>query len=86
MTNTMECLFDYLNEEEVGDYLEVDGEYRVNSARTDQWSLDLRDHLDAEGKELFDRYQQAAFLEHHAALKAMFQATVKLCRELNGVL
>ena len=86
MTKTMESLFEYLDEECVSDYLALDPEYRISSARTDAWAMELPKHLDEVGQKLFQDYQQAQFQEHTCTLKAMFQATVDLCRELNCVL
>lgn len=86
MTNLMEALFDYLNESRVGDCLAADQEYSINSARTDAWSLDPLKHLDNDGQALFHQLQQAAFQESICLQRATFQATLDLCRELNGML
>ena len=84
MTTTMDFLFEYLDEHCVEQYLLTDPKYRISSAQTDAWALELPKHLDDVGKQLFEDYQQAVFHEKYCLLKAMFQATVALCRELNG--
>ncbi len=84
MTDLMEALFEYINKVTLQNYLAVDSDYRISSTRRDTWSLEILDHLDEEGRTLFDRYEKAAFQENSCLLEAMFLATVDLCRELNG--
>ena len=83
MTDLMEALFEYINKVTLQNYLAVDSDYRISSTRRDTWSLEILDHLDEEGRTLFDRYEKAAFQENSCLLEAMFLATVDLCRELN---
>ena len=84
MTDLMEALFEYINKVTLQNYLAVDSDYRISSTRRDTWSLEILDHLDEEGRTLFDRYEKDAFQENSCLLEAMFLATVDLCRELNG--
>ena len=80
MTDLMEALFEYINKVTLQNYLAVDSDYRISSTRRDTWSLEILDHLDEEGRTLFDRYEKAAFQENSCLLEAMFLATVDLCR------
>ena len=80
MTDLMEALFEYINKVTLQNYLAVDSDYRISSTRRDTWSLEILDHLDEEGRSLFDRYEKAAFQENSCLLEAMFLATVDLCR------
>ena len=80
MTDLMEALFEYINKVTLQNYLAVDSDYRISSTRRDIWSLEILDHLDEEGRTLFDRYEKAAFQENSCLLEAMFLATVDLCR------
>ena len=64
MTDLMEALFEYINKVTLQNYLAVDSDYRISSTRRDTWSLEILDHLDEEGRALFDRYEKAAFQEH----------------------
>ncbi len=84
MTELMNYLFEYLQEEGINNYLAADLEYRRNSLRADNWSMELAEHLDEAGQELFEKYQAAEFKAHLCELQAMFQAAMDLCRELNG--
>ena len=81
MTDLMEALFEYINKVTLQNYLAVDSDYRISGTRRDTWSLEILDHLDEEGRTLFDRYEKAAFQENSCLLEAMFLATVDLCRE-----
>ena len=83
MTDLMEALFEYINKVTLQNYLAVDSDYRISSTRRDIWPLEILDHLDEEGRTLFDRYEKAAFQENSCLLEAMFLATVDLCRELS---
>lgn len=56
MTDLMEALFEYINKVTLQNYLAVDSDYRISSTRRDTWSLEILDHLDEEGRTLFDRY------------------------------
>lgn len=78
MTDLMEALFEYINKVTLQNYLAVDSDYRISSTRRDIWSLEILDHLDEEGRTLFDRYEKAAFQENSCLLEAMFLATVDL--------
>ena len=80
MTDLMEALFEFINKVTLQNYLAVDSDYRISSTRRDTWSLEILDHLDEEGRTLFDRYEKAAFQENSCLLEAMFLATVDLCR------
>lgn len=64
MTDLMEALFEYINKVTLQNYLAVDSDYRISSTRRDTWSLEILDHLDEEGRTLFDRYEKAAFQEN----------------------
>ena len=55
MTDLMEALFEYINKVTLQNYLAVDSDYRISSTRRDTWSLEILDHLDEEGRTLFDR-------------------------------
>ena len=85
MTDLMEALFYHLNER-LGDYLATDSDYRINSARRDAWSLELPNHLDPAGQELFHSFYIAFYNECYCERRAMFQATLDLTRELNALL
>ena len=74
MTDLMEALFEYINKVALQNYLAVDSDYRISSTRRDTWSLEILDHLDEEGRTLFDRYEKAAFQENSCLLEAMRRA------------
>ena len=86
MTELMNYLFEYLQEEGINEYLAADLEYRRNSLRAGDWSMELSEHLDEAGQELFEQYQAAEFKAQLCELRAMFRAAMDLCRELNGKL
>ena len=61
----------------------ADPQYRPAVLQSEQWEDSLSDRLDEEGQELFERYQHACFQEQDCLQRAMFQAALGLCRELN---
>ena len=86
MTDLMETLYDYLIETHISDLLAVDSEHRMNNTKVDSWSMELPDHLDKEGQALFEQYERAWGDKSDCEQRAAFQATLALCRELNGLL
>ena len=84
MTDLMEALFEYINKVTPSKLPGCGLRLPDQQHPADIWSLEILDHLDEEGRTLFDRYERPPFRRTPCLLEAMFLATVDLCRELNG--
>ena len=81
MTDIMQVLYDYANEERLTAYLPA-AEYREVSQLTSRLSQRLREMLPEDNWDTLTKYQDAAAQLHSIELEAMFQAGFALAGEL----
>lgn len=81
MTDLMQVLYEYAQEELLPSYL-PSPEYREVSHLTSRLSLRLRDLLADDGWDTVQKYEDAAAQLHSMELEAAFQAAFSLAREL----
>lgn len=85
MTDLMDNLYEFLITQRV-DALLANTEYPDFSACQALQEEKLRTVLDEDGKKYLDSMLLELSNQHTAELTALFQASVALCRELNGLL
>ena len=81
MTDLMQVLYEYAQEELLPSYL-PSPEYREVSRLTSRLSLRLRDLLADDGWDTVQKYEDAAAELHSMELEAMFRAAFALAGEL----
>lgn len=86
MSNLMQVLFQYLEQHRIQKYLASDPEYQEYADRSEKCLDELSALLDNAGGKLLNQYCDAACIEREAIDKAIFLATLELCRELHRTL
>ena len=86
MTDLLNALFFYVEENQLKAYLDADPQYRRAVLQSEQWESDLSHRLDGEGQDLFDRYQRSCADEQDCLQRALFRAVLALRRDLDLIL
>ncbi|MCF2595213.1 hypothetical protein [Pseudoflavonifractor phocaeensis] len=85
MTDLMRMLYEFIVLRRMGRAWD-DPEYRDFSACAQKKEAELREKLDREETQLLEDLLRELSCRHSVELETVFQSTLELCRELNGVL
>lgn len=85
MTDLMRMLYEFIALRHMGRAWD-DPEYPDFSACAQRKEAKLREKLDREETQLLDDLLRELSCRHSVELKTIFQSTLDLCRELNGLL
>lgn len=85
MTDLMRVLYEFITLHRMGRVWD-DPEYRDFSACARKKEAELREKLDREETQLLEDLLRELSCRHSVELETVFQSTLELCRELNGVL
>ena len=85
MSDLMHVLYEFITLRRMGRAWD-DPEYRDFSACAQKKEAELREKLDREETQLLEDLLRELSCRHSVELETVFQSTLELCRELNGVL
>ena len=85
MTDLMRMLYEFITLHRMGRAWDAP-EYRDFSACAQKKEAELREKLDREETQLLEDLLRELSCRHSVELETVFQSTLGLCRELNGVL